>query len=249
MKKVYFLLIFIMIFIAGCKKDEQHKVDNSIFEEIAVVEEIVVTKYLTDINDYECKYVLQGEDAKSLINVLSDLQGKKTVSGIEQEKFKYSFKIGDLNICVANDFCIVDNKNYRTEYNFDEFFGNFTEIIDDAKILFTEIVNLDEIKKIDVTRVLSNTKIKLFLRNESKVKKFIEKIQLTRWKEVENINADLIYELKLESLELNIYKDANNVYYMNVNEKNYQTNGTLEFLDGYTTENTDSNSSGWLPWV
>ena len=93
MKKVCFLLIFIMIFIVGCKKDEQHNVDNSIFEEIAVVEEIVVTKYLTDINDYECKYVLQGEDAKSLINVLTDLQGKKTVSGIEQEKFKYSFKI------------------------------------------------------------------------------------------------------------------------------------------------------------
>lgn len=248
MKKIVFLLMVIILFVIGCKKDE-YDVDNSIFEEIATVEEIVITKYLTDINDYECKYFLRGEDANKLISVLNNLEGRKTVAGMELENFKYAFIIGELNIRLSNGFCKVNNTSYRTEYNYDEFFSQFIEFKDDADILFSEIVNLENVTTIDITRILSETKLKMFLRKEKNVESFIEKIKVIRWKEIDEINASLIYELKIGSQELNVYKDKNGFYYISVNEKEYMTNGTLVFLDEYTKDNTDENSSGWLPWI
>ena len=248
MKKIIVLLLFIILFTVGCKKNE-HNIDNSIFDDVSMVEEVVVTKYLNDINDYSCKYFLRGEDVQKLVVLLNELQGRKTVAGMEQKNFKYEFIISDLTICLSNGFCKVNSTSYRTDYNYDEFFSQFIEFEDDAKILFSEIINLENVACVDIIRVLSETKLKMFLRKEKSVNGFIEKIKVTRWKEIDEINATLIYELKIEKEEMSIYKDKNNFYFISLENKKYMTNGTMAFLDEYTTDNTDENSSGWLPFV
>lgn len=237
LKKLIIILILPIILLTSCQKEQDNK---DIFKlKLSTSSIVEVYKNIT---------IIDGEITSQYLTYTSnllDIEYTKDIKFSGPSTYDYLIKLeDDTKLYIIDNTTFVYN-NYKCNLvnaSF-EFLNNLTYYQDD------DLLNLKLDSSIQELKIFKSTNETFYLKTQEKISIFTNKMNnLLLVPTNEQLVANLTYEITYGTNTLKII----NHQYILFNDTLYKiVKGTTLFLDEYTKNNTDSNSqsSGWLPWV
>ena len=242
MKKILFVtLILLSIFLIACKQEKEMnvKIFNASTQDIniQIYEEEKIKK---EIN-------IKEEDSSNFITTLNNIVTDEIVEDVSLSQCYYKFYIDESVVVITEDNCIIyKGKIYKAK---EEIYSILLEKYDINTYTFNDAISVQIYN--------ANTKYTYYLTSDEKIQIFNDTLKTLKYKDIESIEGDIIYQVLLydknkstdkDDIIIKIYSndkfEIDGKYYMLIDN-------TFDFIFAYNESNCDSyyKESSWLGWL
>lgn len=248
MKKIFYVLLVLMLFLTGCKPSEEKNNDSFNFsKDINIM--TIKKDYFDSSYGVDKYFPLDVKDKDTLNSIIDNLNNLKINEVDEEENIiraEYLLEFSGMKIYIVSSNKIVMHKNDTNEYiiyNVIEGSYSFLDNLDyklNPSFIEKSLADLDLTQKISIKSISKDATITL---DDSNKDGYLKKLNEIRYMVANDdiVFEDPKYEIKIGENIINVV-DENKIYVNGV--KHFVTNGSFLFLDDINFENT-----GWLPWV
>lgn len=240
LKKILLILLLPVILLTSCKDEQDNNdilklnlsdvVTVEIHKDVAISSNEITSAYLTYTNDLE---------------PLSKLEYNKDTKFTGPSTYNYLIKLDE-----NNQLFVIDNTTFvYNNYKCNLVNSNFEFLNTLPYYQEEELISLNLDAKIKEFKITKSTNEIFYLNKTEKMTIFTNKMNnllLVTTNEV--VEENLTYEITYGDTTIKVI----NHQYITLNNLTYKIlKGNTIFLDQYTQNNTDSESqsSGWLPWI
>lgn len=236
MRRILLILMLFLLFMCGCKQEEEKDYNVKLFNDYEEVTKVVIVK-----DDGDSKYIIKEEELNAFLTLIDSLVGERVfISTYKVSGDTYEFYLGNKYVIISDDYCKIDKEIYEIEFNFSELIKDFN-CVDKKDILTFNLVYEEDVLSDNITRIIITKDVEEHvITDKNQISNFNIQLSAITCSLVDiNINDYLysvVFNLDDNSYEILVY----NSDYFSINGEMYQVfEIDLSFINKYYDNGVD----------